>query len=503
MPTTFSSSMLSSVASFATGLTAIVNGMQNVANQIEPIFLCVAFVLLVFGTMRGFMQNDLRHLFGNLVRVVILVALIGNWTLVTGIVTNAVNTVCSLQISANFGVLTNNQTMTTSARMDIGTLTQLLESKATGSTTGLVLSQNTQQTNSQAQQAGGLPQLLSFFSNPGGQIQQAGQAAWQSALSSVTHTLCVVLYTIFLLALLLCELIVVLMEVLQSCILVFLGLYVPIGFAEFSIPSLRGQAEGFFKAYIGVQCWPIGWVFVNVVTIALCKNLIAPNQENFAQLLIAILWTVPVLLWVVIGHILAPFYTQKIVVRGGAELQGFVGAMISAVGGASGSVFGSGFGLARGAITGSSRFVGAIKSGRGSSASHPRHSTTVQGDGADGQQGADVDSGLEYRGIEESGRSNNGAVGGASNLGLWGVTKIMDAGEFASRTAGNMADTLGALVADASGNRVGPERNFSLPRMQRNSSNRSSRRAANYLNQSTPNQSNPDLSDLDNQVPND
>src|ERR1700756_5941393 len=156
MPTTFSSSMLSSVASFATGLTAIVNGMQNVANQIEPIFLCVAFVLLVFGTMRGFMQNDLRHFFGNLVRVVILVSLIGNWTLVTGIVTNAVNAVCSLQISANFGVLTNNQTMTTSGRMDIGTLTQLLESKATGSTTGLVLSQNTQQTDSQAQQAGGL-----------------------------------------------------------------------------------------------------------------------------------------------------------------------------------------------------------------------------------------------------------------------------------------------------------------------------------------------------------
>src|SRR6201993_4122299 len=234
MPTSLSS-MLSSVSSFASGLAAIVNGMQNVANQIEPIFLCVAFVLLVFGTMRGFMQNDLRHFFGNLVRVVILVALIGNWTLVTGIVTNAVNTVCSLQISANFGVLTNNQTMTTSARMDIGTLTQLLESKATGSTVGPVLSQNTQQANSQAQQTGGLQQLLGFLSNPASQIQQAGQAAWQSALSSVTHTLCVVLYTIFLLGLLLCELIVVLMEVLQSCILVFLGLYVPIGFAEFSI----------------------------------------------------------------------------------------------------------------------------------------------------------------------------------------------------------------------------------------------------------------------------
>ncbi|MGA7128215.1 MAG: hypothetical protein WBZ19_18025, partial [Chthoniobacterales bacterium] len=243
MPTPFSS-MLSSVASFATGLTAIVTGMQNVANQIEPIFLCVAFVLLVFGTMRGFMQNDLRHFFGNLVRVVILVLLIGNWTLVTGIVSNAVNAVCSLQITANFGALTNNKTMTTSARMDIGALTQLLESKAVASITAPVQGQSTQPANSQAQSSGGLQQLLNWF-NPVSQLQQSGQAVWQNALSTVTHALCAVLYTIFLLALLLCELIVVLMEVLQSCILVFLGLYVPIGFAEFSIPSLRGQAEAF------------------------------------------------------------------------------------------------------------------------------------------------------------------------------------------------------------------------------------------------------------------
>jgi hypothetical protein len=345
MPTSLSS-MLSSVSSFANGLTTIVTGMQKVADQIEPIFLCVAFVLLVFGTMRGFMQNDLRHFFANLVRVVVLVSLIGNWTVVTGIVTNAVNSACSVQISANFGVLTNNQSMTTSARMDIGQLTQILESKASGSLTAMVQGQTIQPTNSQAQSANGLQQFLNWL-NPVSQVQQAGQAALQSALSTVTHALCAVLYTVFLLALLLCELIVVLMEVLQNCILVFLGLYVPIGFAEFSIPSLRGQAEAFFKTYIGIQCWPIGWVFVNVVTIALCQNLIAPNQENLGQLLIAILWCVPVLIWVVIGHILAPFYTQKIVVRGGAELQGFVGAMISAVGGATGSVYGTGFSLGR------------------------------------------------------------------------------------------------------------------------------------------------------------
>jgi hypothetical protein len=487
MPGPFSS-MLSSVASFATGLTAIVTGMQNVANQIEPIFLCVAFVLLVFGTMRGFMQNEFRPFFGNLIRVVILVALIGNWTLVTGIVGNAVNTLCGLQISANLGALTNNQTMTTSARMDIGTLTQLLQSKACGSTAAP--GQPTGPTNSQAQQTGGFQQFLNFLSNPGGQIQQAGQGLFQSVLSTATHALCAVLYAIFLLGLLLCELIVVLMEVLQSCILVFLGLYVPIGFAEFSIPGLRGQAEAFFKTYIGVQCWPIGWVFVNVVTIALCQNLIAPDQENLGQLLIAILWCVPVLLWVVIGHILAPFYTQKIVVRGGAEIQGFVGAMIAAVGGASSSVFGLGFGLARGATLGANQVVGAIKStrGKGNSASESINNGASQGNASSGQEGASSDDWLDYflpgyRQIEESGGSDRGPGDRARSLDTWGISKVMEAGEFASRTASNMATTLGALVADASGNRLGPERYFSLPQMRRNPPNRSSRRAASYLNQ--------------------
>lgn len=486
MPTSFSS-MLSSVSSFASGLTAIVTGMQNVASQIEPIFLCVAFVLLVFGTMRGFMQNDLRHFFTNLVRVVILVALIGNWTVVTGIVTNAVNAACSLQISANFGVLTNNRTMTTSGRMDIGQLTQILEARASGSMTAATQGQTTQPANSQAQPPNGLQQLLNWF-NPVSQVQQAGQAALQSALSGVTHALCAVLYTIFLLALLLCELIVVLMEVLQNCILVFLGLYVPIGFAEFSIPSLRGQAEAFFKAYVGVQCWPIGWVFVNVVTIALCQNLIAPNQENLGQLLIAILWCVPVLLWVVIGHILGPFYTQKIVVRGGAELQGFVGAMISAVGGATGSVYGTGFSFGR---------WGAQKlNGMGRPQNHGRHrgdSIPKSADDNRGQENVSADgSGFGAENLSSDGvagtnanegteSSVKGALPGAIRLGTKGFGKLWDAGEFGVRTAGSMANTLGSLVADASGNRIGPERNLSFPRFPGNKKNRSSQRAAGYV----------------------
>jgi hypothetical protein len=486
MPTSFSS-MLSSVSSFASGLTTIVTGMQKVADEIEPIFICVAFVLLVFGTMRGFMQNDLRHFFGNLARVVILVALIGNWTLITGVVSNGVNAVCSLQISANFGALTNDQSMTTSARMDIGKLTQLLEAKASGSTTTPAQGQTTQAANSQTQSLNGLQQFFNWF-NPVSQVQQAGQAVLQNALSAVTHALCAVLYTIFLLALLLCELIVVLMEVLQSCILVFLGLYVPIGFAEFSIPSLRGQAEAFFKTYIGVQCWPIGWVFVNVVTIALCQNLIALNQENLGQLLIAILWCVPVLLWVVIGHILAPFYAQKIVVRGGAELQGFVGAMISAVGGTSCSAYGTGFSFGR---WGAQKLNGMAQPknhgrGHGSSGAKFADDNLGQENGSGDPHGFGAErlfnDGVARTNANQGAEPNvKGALPGAISLGVKGFGKLWDAGQFGVRTAGNMANTLGAMVADASGNRIGQERNFCFPQFPGNKQNRSSRRAAGYV----------------------
>src|SRR5579864_1634426 len=116
MPT--SSSAFSSIAGFASNLQKIVDGMTAMVNQIEPIFVCVAFLLLVFGTMRGFMQNDSRHFFGNLLRVIILVTLIGNWQAVTGIITGAVNSFCSLQITANYGLLTNNTNRPATVRLD-------------------------------------------------------------------------------------------------------------------------------------------------------------------------------------------------------------------------------------------------------------------------------------------------------------------------------------------------------------------------------------------------
>jgi hypothetical protein len=456
MPTTVFSG-LTALSSFVGNLMQVVPQIQKTASQVIPFFYSVAFVLLVFGTMRGFLQNDTQRLFGNVLRVVILVALMGSFPVIAGAVSSAVNSFCSAENSSNSLLQANDSG---SGQLNISALQSMIMQK-------------------------GLANL------PGASLQQF--------FSPVTHYLCMILYGIYILALLFCELIAGGMDLLQQCVLIFFNLYVPIGFAEFSIPNLRGQAETFFKAYVGVQCWPIGWILANIVTISLFKCLAAPAPENAISILIAIVVCIPIALWMVIGYVLAPFYIQKVVMRGGGEVQAFVGAMISAVGGTTGSVFGGAFGLGRSATAGLNHGFGAIRSsvGKGSFSSNGSYrsqstnNSATQGDGSNGQQDIGADDMLDYvlpgyRNIENSGGSDGGAVDRARNLGVWSLSKVVDAGEFAARTAGNMANTLGTLVADASGNRIGPERYFSFPQVKRNPPNRSSRRAASYLTQSAP-----------------
>src|SRR5580692_7094549 len=130
MPPNFFSG-LSSVAAFAMGVKTIVSEINSLANQIAPFFVCIAFVVLVFGCMRGFLQNDTKHFFGNLLRVVILVVLIGNWQVIEGSVNNAVNAFCNLQVNANFFTSTNT---TGTGHLNLANLELAISTKAVGVT---------------------------------------------------------------------------------------------------------------------------------------------------------------------------------------------------------------------------------------------------------------------------------------------------------------------------------------------------------------------------------
>jgi hypothetical protein len=118
MPTSVFST-LTNLTSFASSLTQIIPNIQNLASQLQPFFYCIAFVLLVFGSMRGFLHNDTQRFFGNLLRVVILVALMGSWPAIKGAASSAVNALCTVQVTSNLfsgtnitglGLQTNNGT---------------------------------------------------------------------------------------------------------------------------------------------------------------------------------------------------------------------------------------------------------------------------------------------------------------------------------------------------------------------------------------------------------
>jgi hypothetical protein len=97
---------------------------------------------------------------------------------------------------------------------------------------------------------------------------------------------------------------------------------------------------------------------VNSVTLGIFKSLPAPQNQNFATLMIAIVLAIPVLLWVLIGHVVAPIFVQKVVIRGGAVVQGFAGTIFSAVGASSMAIYGAG-------LAGSAGWLGSMKQSAG------------------------------------------------------------------------------------------------------------------------------------------
>src|SRR5246500_5849507 len=128
MPTSIFSG-LSAVSSALAGLQSIVPQIKNLATQIQPFCYCIAFVMLVVGTMRGFLRNDTQHFFSNLVRVVILVALMGSWPTIEGVVNNAVNLFCNLQVGSNFFASTSSNS---SGRLNLAWLEATIAKQAAG-----------------------------------------------------------------------------------------------------------------------------------------------------------------------------------------------------------------------------------------------------------------------------------------------------------------------------------------------------------------------------------
>jgi opacity protein-like surface antigen len=432
-------------------LQEILASMQNIERQLQPISIVVGFVLLVFGTMRGFLEADSRKFMLNLLRAIIIVCLIGHWFQVKQWLSYAADGLTQYRVDVNLAAVGQG-----SRQVAVGENVDEIRS--------IIAEKVTQKSDGQSQLGG------SDLFNP-------IQAAQKLFNANVSHLLSAVLWHIYLGTLFICEWIMVMVSFLQQAIVVFLDLYVPIALAEFSVRGLQSQGEAFFKNYIGVHAWPVGWVFANLVTLALLQALSAPHSENPVEILGAIVWSVPILLWVIIGHVIGPFYAQKVVARGGAELQAFAGAMIAAVGGTTGAAY-----------AGALRFGAREFRGLGESALYPRGNSEARGSG--GQEsstnwasmpdfmGASASGGVNVRPGRGVGDWMRRFAGAGIELGA----RANDITAGASETGGSLASTMGSMIANASGYRLGPEGNFRIGSFRKSELNRSSQRARNYLN---------------------
>ena len=457
-------------------LDPLVNSIQAAADAYEPAAYAVAFVLLTAGTIREFLHPETRRFFSTLLHTILLVACVSGAPTLFGWCKNAADALAQMSSGVTLSIGGTSYTLTGGQSPSLTALESALQSKVQG--------------------AGG---------NAGSGSPQSSARQWgiwnllgsavNSVVDSAQHIAWLILFAIFLLWLLLCKVIIILMQFIQKVVVIGFNAYLPIAFGEYAHRTLRTKAVSFFLTFIGVLTWPIGWSLVNAVTLAILKSVPTPANQNIVTLLIAIAAAVPVFLWVLIGYVVAPIYVQKVVTRGGAAIQGFVGTMVSTVGGTSASIFGAPFAIA------SKRLSDPRRNGAGSDQS------------ASGTHGAwkpekvSTESFSEGYG-ESSGPPDNvaapdprsgtrrvwGQPGTGANTGARAVPKrvaaVLDAGASAFRRFGSAAQFLGHGVAEGAGEtssmewraiRFVEDREGRSNRPRESQTNRSSVNARNYI----------------------
>lgn len=307
-------------------LTPLLKQIRGIADDYRPATMMIAFVLLVFGTMRGFLHGDIHRFFQNLLRTMILVCLIGNTNDLITLFQNAANGLADWPVTRQISLGALKFNFTTGGRPVIEELLGVLQEK----TQSALTTKNQASGGSASPGTGGKSATGGL--NVIGLAISAGQTVTKQAvdwlLEPTRNIVWQVLFGLYLLSLLLCKAVIVLMAFLQGVLVILFGLYAPIGFAELSIQSFKHKGQGFFLTFVGLLCWPIGWSFVNAVTLELFQALPAPQNQSFPTLIAAIVASVPILLWVFVGHVLCPTFAQKVVIRGGAAIQAMAGAMV-------------------------------------------------------------------------------------------------------------------------------------------------------------------------------
>jgi hypothetical protein len=305
-------------------LTPLLNQIRAIADDYRPAAMMIAFVLLVFATLRGFLQCEVHRFFQNLLQVTVLVCLIGNTDGLITLFQNAANGLAAWPVTRQINVGNLKVNFTTGQRPVIEELLQVLQEKTQNPAAG----QSSAAVSSSGSAKNDGINVVDLALNAGKTVTAAATQTVGWLMDSARNLAWQALFGAYFLSLLLCKAVIILMAFLQGVLVILFGLYAPIGFAELSIPAFKHKGQGFFLTFVGLLCWPIGWSFVNAVTLQLFQALPAPQNQSFPALIAAIVASVPILLWVFVGHVLCPTFAQKVVIRGGGAIQAMAGAMV-------------------------------------------------------------------------------------------------------------------------------------------------------------------------------
>jgi hypothetical protein len=464
-------------------LEPLVDSIQRVLNDYQPAAYAIAFVLLTVGTMREFLYPETRRFLQAILRAVLLVASIGYATNFIDWCDQAAQALAKLPAAEQVNLGGVSYSIKPGQAPAITQLEEVLQAKIKGSDFNQSGSANAAVNGQKPPQ---------FSSNPLDFGKDVG-IAWSSIAGFAQNLVWEILFAIYLLCLLLCKVIIILMQFVQKVVVIGFKLYTPIAVAEYAHRSLKSKALGFFLTFVGVLTWPVGWSLVNTVTLGIFKSLPAPQNQNFATLMIAIVLAIPVLLWVLIGHVLAPIFVQKVVIRGGAVIQAFAGTVLSAVGASSMAIYGGG-------LAGSANWLAQTKqsTGRGERDASPVEYGSNPGMGESfleplgASTGDQAESGAPgrsrlFRGGKERAPAPPESSGESSSLGVG----MIGAGAAMMNRFGSVARFIGHAVVEGSGDGSGLEYRAlaafgpsgTNSRISTNLANRSSLQARRYIDE--------------------
>ena len=237
-------------------LEPLLGSIQTVLNEYLPAVYLIAFVLLVVGTMREFLFLETRRFMQNLLRVVLLVAVIGFLPSFMDWCDQGFKALADLPAAQNITFGDSSYAIKSTHGSTVTAIEQVLQSKSAISNTRKAPDAGN------GASAQGSPQ---FSLNPL-DLGKNVEAVWKYVVSRGVNLVWQILFAIYLLCLLLCKTIIVLMQFLQKVTVIGFKLYAPIGVAEYAHHSLKSKSTAFFLTFVGIMAWPVGWSIVNTVT---------------------------------------------------------------------------------------------------------------------------------------------------------------------------------------------------------------------------------------------